>query len=188
MGRVVLILGVQILVLLLPDVLPIRLADSKMLQYPFRTQKARSQRHRNNISFAQLAGHGEGQPYDGNLYQVVKNVTAVVKSIPIGNFENNSSPSTEHQRNGVVGSDDVGMDCLLQHAQAVIEVDCPECLAEFRQRVAAPHVIDQNVQSLVPPFDSGDQLFHLRRLGVINSSGNAAPAGGGDEFSGFFDG
>src|SRR3981081_2827164 len=131
MGRVVLILGVQILVLLLPDILPIRPGDSKMLQYPFRTQKARSQRHRNNVSFAQLAGHGEGQPYDGNLHQVIENVAAVVKSIPISNFENNSSASTEHQRNGVVRSDDVGMDCLLQHLQAVIEVDGPEWLAEF---------------------------------------------------------
>ena len=72
--------------------------------------------------------------------------------------------------------------------QAVIEVDRPECLAEFRERVAAPHVIDQNVQSLVPPFDSGDQFFHIRRLGVINSYGNATPAGGRDQFSGFFDG
>src|SRR6266704_6699008 len=43
---------------LLPGFLPIDLADSKMLQYRFRTQKARSQRHRNNVSFAQLAGHG----------------------------------------------------------------------------------------------------------------------------------
>src|SRR5713101_9037219 len=105
MGRVVLILGVQIRVLLLPDVLPIGLTDSKMLQYSFRTQKARSQRHRNNVSFAQFAGHGEGQPYDGNLHQVIENVSAVVKSIPICNFENNSSASTQaasskHQGNG----------------------------------------------------------------------------------------
>ena len=41
-----------------------------------------------------------------------------------------------------MGSDDVRMDGLLQHAQAVIEVDGPEGLAEFRERVAAPHVID----------------------------------------------
>src|SRR5438445_1586049 len=97
-------LGVQILVLPLPDFPPIGLADSKMVSDPFRTQKARSQRHRNNVSFAQLAGHGEGQPYDGNLHQVIENVTAVVKSVPIGNFENNSPASTEHQRNGIVGS------------------------------------------------------------------------------------
>ena len=73
---------------------------------------------------------GSDQPYDGNLHQVIENVTAVVKSIPIGNFENNSSSSsssgTQHQRNGVVGSDDVRMDGLLQHAQSVIEVARPK--------------------------------------------------------------
>src|SRR6202521_6046078 len=126
-----------------------------MLQYSFRTQKTRSQRYRNNVSFAQLAGHGEGQPYDGNLHQVIENVTAVVKIISIGNFENNSFDSTEHQRNGVVGSDDVGMDCLLLHAHGVGEIYRPACLDEFGERVAAPQVIDQNVQSFVPPFDSG---------------------------------
>src|SRR5439155_23296807 len=114
-----------------------------------------------NVPFAQLARHGVGQPYDGNLHQVIEKVTAVVKSIPICNFENNSSASTQQQRNGVVGSDDVRMDCLLQHAQAIIEVERPECLAEFGD------VIDQNVQPLVPPFDTDDQLLHLRRLGVI---------------------
>src|SRR6266852_1787706 len=118
---------------------------------------------------------------------VIENVTAVVKSIPICNFENNSSASTQHQRNGVVGSDDVRMDCLLQHAQAVLEVDRPEGLAEFRERVAAPHIIDPNGQSLVPPFDTGDQPSHMCRLGLIHSYGNAAPAGGRDQFSGFFD-
>src|SRR5882724_3643813 len=92
--------------------LPIGLADSKMLEYRFRTQKPRCQRHRNNVSFAQLAGHGEGQPYDGNLHQVIENVTAVVKGVSICDFENNSSASTQHQRNGVVGSNDVRMDCL----------------------------------------------------------------------------
>src|SRR5258708_38178028 len=81
----------------------------------------------------------------------------------------------------------VGRDCLLQHAQAVLQVDGPECLAELGKRVPAPHVIDQDVQSLVPPFDGGDEFLNLRGLGVIHSYGNAAPAGGRDQFSGFFD-
>src|ERR1700737_2286284 len=61
------------------------------------------------------------------------------------------------------------MNCLLQHPEAVIEVDRPECLAEFSEGVPPPHVIDQNVEPLVPPSDSGDQLFHFGRLGVIHS-------------------
>ena len=113
-----------------------------MIQYRFRAQESRSHRHRNNVSFAQLSGHSEGQPYDGNLHQVVEKVAAIVKSIPIGNLENNCSASAQHQRNGVMGSDDVRMDGLLQHAQAVVQVNGPERLAEFGERVAAPHVVD----------------------------------------------
>lgn len=37
-------------------------------------------------------------------------------------------------------------------------------------------------------FDAGDQLLHLRRFGVIDSYGNAAAPGGGNQFRGFFDG
>src|SRR5260370_33941298 len=68
-----------------------------------------------------------------------------------------------------------------------LEVGRPECLAEFRERVAAPHVIDQNVQSLVPPLDPSDQLFHIRGLSVIDSNRNAAPARSRNQFSSFFD-
>lgn len=57
--------------------------------------------------FAQLAGHGEGEPNDGDLNQVVEDVAAVVKSIAVSNFENNSLASTEHQRDGVMRRDDV---------------------------------------------------------------------------------
>src|SRR5580704_8247755 len=80
------------------------------------------------------------------------------------------------------------MDGLPKHLKAVIEVDLPEWLAEFGERVAAPHVVDQNVEALAPAFDSGDQIFYFCRIGVIHSDSNATAAGGGDEFSGFFDG
>ena len=85
-------------------------------------------------------------------------------------------------------SDDVRMDGLLEHVQAVFEIDLPEWLAEFGERVAAPHVIDQNVESLVAAFDSGDELFHIGWFRVIHAYRNAAPACCGDEFGGFFDG
>src|SRR6266850_1830326 len=84
-------------------------------------------------------------------------------------------------------SDDVRMDGLFQHAQAVIEVAGPERLAELSERVAAPHVIDENVQPLVPTFDTGDELFHFRGHGVIHSYGDATPAGCRNQSSGLFD-
>ena len=41
--------------------------------------------------------------------------------------------------------------------------------------------------AMVTPFDAGDQLFHIFRLGVVHPYGNAAAAGCGNQFSGFFD-
>src|ERR1700730_11202503 len=80
------------------------------------------------------------------------------------------------------------MDGLLEHLEAVVEVGLPEWLAEFGERVAAPDVVDQNVETLVPLLDAGAQLFHFGRNCVVNFYGNAAAACCGDEFRGFFDG
>lgn len=41
-----------------------------------------------------------------------------------------------------MGSDDVRMDGLLKHLQAVLKIDGPEGFAEFGECVAAPHIID----------------------------------------------
>ena len=71
--------------------------------------------------------------------------------------------------------------------EAVIEVDRPERLAEFGERVAAPHVVDQDVQSLVSPLNAGHELFHFSPDRVIHSYGNSAAAGGGDQLSSFLD-
>src|SRR5258706_4796269 len=80
------------------------------------------------------------------------------------------------------------MDSLVQHLQAVLKLDVPEGFAPLRECVTTPHVVDQNVESLVPPLDRGDQFFHFGRLGVIHTHSNATPAGRPDECCGIFDG
>src|SRR5579859_415591 len=40
----------------------------------------------------------------------------------------------------------------------------------------------------VEALDEGDELLHLRRIGMIHADGNAAAAGGGDQLGGLFDG
>jgi len=47
------------------------------------------------------------------------------------------------------------MDGPLQHEEAVIEVEHPEGLAEFGECVTTPDIIDENIESLVAPFDMG---------------------------------
>src|ERR1700722_272518 len=158
-----------------------------MFEHGFGAQKAGGERDGDDSPFVQLAGHGKGQAYHRDFHQVVKNISAVIERIAIGDFENNGAAAAEHQRNGVVRSDDVRIDGLLQHVQAVLEIDLPEGLAEFGEGVAAPYVIHENVEVLVAPFDCGDELADLGRLGVVNFYGDAVAACGGDEFGGFFD-
>src|SRR5580700_8437723 len=80
------------------------------------------------------------------------------------------------------------MNRLTEHPQAVVEVGVPEGLAEFGESVAAPDVVDEDVEAVVAALDQRDQLFHLRGIGVIDADGNAVAAGGSDELGGFLDG
>src|SRR5271165_4927731 len=78
------------------------------------------------------------------------------------------------------------MDGLLQHQQAVFEVRAPESFAKLRQRIAAPNVIDENVEPLVPPLDYADEFFHFRGNSVIHADGDAMPACRSDHLGGLF--
>ena len=49
-----------------------------------------------------MARHGERQPDDGNLHQVIEEVAAIVKGITIGDLENNRAFSAKHQRCGTI--------------------------------------------------------------------------------------
>src|SRR5579863_3300603 len=80
------------------------------------------------------------------------------------------------------------MNCLLEHAQAILKIDRPERLAPLGKRISTPDVVDQNIQSFMPPFDTSDQLFHFRRLSVVHPYGDAESTGSGDQFGGFLDG
>ena len=80
------------------------------------------------------------------------------------------------------------VDGLLEHAQAVFEIDGPEGLAPFGEGVAAPDVVDKDVEAFVTAFDKGDEFFNFSGNFVIDSYGNAVAACGGDQVGRFFDG
>jgi len=196
--RVVLVGGVYVGVFALAGVVPVGFGDAEVVEDGFGAEEAGSERDRDDVAFAEFAGHGEGQADDGDFHEVVEKIAAVVEGVAIGDFKNNGAGfaaaaafrfgAAEHQGNGEVGRDDVRVDGLFEHAEAVIEVGVPEGLAEFGEGVAAPDVVDEDVEAMVAAFDERDELFHLRGIGVIDANGNAAAAGRGDEFGGFFDG
>ena len=72
-----------------------------------------------------------------------------------------------------MGRDDVGMNGLLQHLEAVFEIHFPEWLAEFGERVATLDIVDENIEVFMLPLDLSDKLFHFSRNSVIYSHGDA---------------
>lgn len=187
-GRVVLIVGVCIGIFSFSHGLPIGFGDSEMLKDRFRAQKTRSHGNGDNIAPAQFTAHGEGEPDHGSLDLVVKNIAAIVERVAVRDFEDDRALAAKHQWHGKVRRDDVGMESLLEHLQAFFEVHLPERLGKFREGIAAPDIVDENVQAFVALFDGSDKFFYLGRLGVIDAQGNAEATRGGDEFRGFLDG
>ncbi len=84
--------------------------------------------------------------------------------------------------------DDVRVDSLLQHAQAAFQIYFPEGLAEFREGIAAPNIVDKNIQPLVPPTNQRNKFFHLCRIGVIHADRNSLPASRGHQLCRFLNG
>ena len=198
LGRVILIGGIRAGIFAFAGVFPVGFGNAEMIEDGFGAQEARSERDGDDVAFTEFASHGERQADDRDFHKVVEKIATVVKSISIGNFENNGTGiaasgalrfgATQHQRNGEMGRDDVGVDGLLEQAETVIEVDVPERFAEFSESVAAPNVVDKNVQAMVAALDERDQFFYLCRIDVIDAHRNAAASSGSDEFGGFFDG
>lgn len=75
---------------------------------------------------------------------------------------------------------------MLEHLQAVVQVDRPEWFAPFGERVATPDVVDEDIEAFVLALDAGCKFFNFGGDGVIDADGDAAATGGGDEFGGFF--
>ena len=80
------------------------------------------------------------------------------------------------------------MDGAFHHREALLGVDLPERLAPFGQRVAAPDVVDQDVENAVVGAHAIEQLDHRLLLGVVDALRDPGPARGGHQLGGFLDG
>lgn len=68
--------------------------------------------------------------------------------------------------------DGVGVDSLVEESKPVCEVVLPERHSPLGQRVAAPDVVDQDVEPSLIPSDPVDQRAHFLGDGVIDAHGN----------------
>src|ERR1700733_4623140 len=78
---------------------------------------------------------------------------------------------------------------LIQHREALFKRHLPESLAEFGDRVAAPHVVHQDVElTLLLTLDAGCEFLDVAFFGVIATHGNAFAAAGSDHLCSLIDG
>ena len=82
----------------------------------------------------------------------------------------------------------MGMHRTLLHQQPFGEVEFPEGQPPFSQAVAAPDIVDENVE-LAPLFvgNAGKERNDLRRHGVVDAHRNAQATVGGHQRGGLFD-
>ena len=119
---------------------------------------------------AQLLSLRERQPHDRRLHEVVIQLAPVAQGVAVGYFDDQAGSALKHERQTVAAGDDVRMDGLAEHEQAVLKRLLPEPAAPGRQIVATPHIVDQDVQAAALFLsDAVDQALDLCRLGVIDA-------------------
>src|SRR5580658_1177927 len=180
--------------ILFSGVAPVLFLDAEVIQHGLGAQESGSDGESGDLRFAQFVGHSHGQPNHRNLHQVVEQVAAVAKEVAVSDFDDQSASALEvaafhHERRRIATGDDVRMHGLMQHGQSLIERKLPESLAEFGERIAAPYVINQNVElALLLTLNAGDKFLNVTFLGVIAANGDAFAAEGRDYFRRFVDG
>ena len=121
----------------------------------------------------QVGGHRVGEPYHGVLGQVVEEVSPIPKCVAIGHLDDEPGIALDHQRCTVPARDDVTVDGALQQLYALGRGKRPEWRSPLRQRIAAPYVVDQDVQPFLFVADAGEELLHLGLKGVVGPYGEA---------------
>ena len=152
-------------------VAPVLLGDSEVLEHHLRTQPARRQRHGGRAAGAEILGVRPGHAVHRNLGEVVERVDAVVVGIvgggAVGHLDEEASRMLEHERQGVVGGDEMGVDGEAEEAEAVGEVVIPDRLVPFEQQLAAPDIIDQHVQPALLGPDALDRAPVTLGIGLV---------------------
>ena len=97
----------------------------------------------------------------------------VVLGRAVGDLDDQPAGPSDQQRQREVAGDDVGVDRQPQDAEAVVEVVLPDLGAPVEQVLAAPDVVDQDVEPALLGVDALDQRPHLLGLEVVDLHGDA---------------
>jgi hypothetical protein len=86
-----------------------------------------------------------------------------------------------------VARDEVRVDRQAQHPQAAVEVVLPDRRVPLDELLAAPDVVDEQVEAAVLGLDAAHERLDLRRHEVVDVDGDALATRVGHELGGLLD-
>ena len=174
-------------------VAPVLLGDAEVLEHHLGAQPARRQRHGGGAVRAEFVGEGEGHAAARTTWRGRRRRRPGSWSRCSRRCRRSSRrparrgcASSSGQR--VVAGDRVGLDGEPQQPQAVVEVVLPDRAVPLEELLAAPDVVDQDVERGPARRDAVDQRPDLLGLEVVGRYGDAVAAGRGDQVGGVLDG
>ncbi len=172
-------------------VAPGRFRDAEVLQHHLRPQPTRGHDDRGAAVRADLVRPGPGETDRRDLGQVVEDVDPVVVGVvpgrAVGDLDDEPARVADHQAQRVVRGDQVGVDRQPQRAQAVVQRVLPHRGLPLDQQLAAPDVVDQDVQPAVGVVDALHQRPNGVRVEVVARHRDAGPARCRDQLGGLLD-
>ena len=108
-------------------------------------------------------------------------MTAIEKRVAVRDLDDEAAGAQPRQR--VVRRDDVRLDRAIDQRQTVVELRLPQLLAPLDEIVAAPDVVDEDVELADLLEERGD----LCGIGVIDAFRDSASAARGDDVGGLVD-
>ena len=100
------------------------------------------------------AGHRDlGEIVEGREPVVI----GIVLGGAVGHLDEQAARALDHQRQREVRGDQMRVDAEAKQAQAVLEIMLPDRLVPFEQLLAAPDVVDEDVETALLGADALDQ-------------------------------
>jgi len=130
----------------------------------------------------QVVGHAARHVVAGGLRGAVRHALVVALRGPVGDVDDQAGALGDHHRRredaGNVVRSAAGIEHLIPAGERGVPEPLlvPELRAVVEVLVAAPDVVDQDVESALLPLDSLEDGLHLRIVAVVAADRDALPA------------
>ena len=172
-------------------VAPVRLGDAVVVEHHLRAHPARRQRDGGAPVRRELVALREGEPEHRALGQVVERGDAVALGVvgarAVGHLDDEAAGPADQQREREVAGDQVRVDGQAQQPQPGGEVVLPERRVPLEQPLAAPDVVDEQVEAPVLGVDPLHERLDGGRLEMVDRDRDPEAARGGHELGGLLD-